>query len=68
MPYLLYLAQKAAGPDLPPEVRFRAAMLHGAIEDFSAMLGTSFLGLSSSTPASRVFEGYAHDHFREPRE
>lgn len=68
MPYLLYLAQKAAGPDLPPEVRFRAAILHGAIEGFSATVGTSFLGLPSSAPASRVFEAYAHDHLREPRE
>ncbi len=68
MPYLLYLANEAAEKDRPSEVRFRAAMLHDAIEDFSSMLGTSFLGLSSSIPAGRVLQAYARDHFREPRE
>lgn len=62
MPYLLRLAEKAGDAACAPEVRARAVMLRGAIEEFSATLASRFLGLSPSTPTEEVMEAYARDH------
>jgi len=64
LPYLLRLAERAGGADLPPEVRLRASMLRGAVGAISAMLASkAFLGLSSGS-TEEVLEAYARDHLR----
>ncbi len=63
MPYVARLAEKTGGADRPRAVRLRAAMLQGAIDDFSATIGSHFLGLSAA-PTDKVLEAYASDHLR----
>lgn len=61
MPYLLELVEKASDGECAPEVRMRAMMLHGAIENFSTTVASRFLGLPPSTPTEQVIEAYARD-------
>lgn len=61
MPCLLRLAEEGTDADCAPGVRMRASMLRSAIEDFSATLGTRFLGLSSAS-TDKVLTAYARDN------
>lgn len=67
MPYLVRLAKSGGGEDRPSEVRLRAAVLDGAIDDFSTTVTSYFLDLSSS-PTEEVLKAYARDQFHAPRE
>ena len=67
MPYLLRLAQEGDGEDCAPGVRLRASMLEGAIEDFSATIGTRFLDLPSAS-SDKVLAAYARDNLHAPSE
>jgi hypothetical protein len=67
MPYLLRLARDGESEDLPPAVRMRAAMLRGAIDDFSATVGSRFLSLPSSS-TDKILEAYARDNLHAPPE
>jgi hypothetical protein len=62
MPYLLELVEKASDAACAPEVRVRATMLRGAIEEFSTTVASRFLGLSPSAPPAEIMEAYARDH------
>lgn len=68
MPYLFRLAQSAGRGDRPPEVRFRATMLHAAIDDFSSTVASYFLDLPPSSPTDDVLAAYARDQHHAPRE
>jgi voltage-gated potassium channel Kch len=64
LPYLLRLAEKAGGEGSAPEVRLRAVMLRGAIEDFSNRLASkAFLGLEAAS-TEKVLWAYADDHLQ----
>jgi hypothetical protein len=65
MPWLLRLAQEGNGADCAPGVRLRASMLRGAIEDFSATVGTHFLDLPSAS-IDKVLAAYARDNLHAP--
>ncbi len=65
LPYLADLARSADRRDLPPEVRLRAALLRGAIDDLAATVGSRFLDLPSAS-TDEILTAYARDHFREP--
>jgi voltage-gated potassium channel Kch len=67
MPCLLRLAEKGDSEDCAPGVRMRANMLHCAIEDFSATVGSRFLGLQS-TSIEKVLKAYARDNLHAPPE
>lgn len=64
LPYLLDLAERASNPECPPDIRARAAMLRGAIDELSVTLGTRFLGLPSAS-TEEVVEAYARDHLHD---
>ncbi len=64
---LLDLAQEGVGENNPPAVRLSARELCGALDDLSATIATSFLGLSSA-PTRKVLEAYARNHLRESSE
>ncbi len=67
LPYLLGLAEKAGGEELPPEVWLRAGMLRGAIEDFSNRVASkAFLGLEAAS-TEQVLRAYADDHLQAPK-
>ena len=61
MPYLLELVEKASDAECAPEVRMRAMMLHGAVDQFSTTVASRFLGLPPATPTEQVIEAYARD-------
>jgi hypothetical protein len=61
VPYLARLAEQADGADHPPQVRMRVAMLADALEDFSATIGSDFLGMPSASTAE-ILTAYARDH------
>lgn len=63
LPYLFWLAQEGTREGCPSEVILRAAVLRGAVEDFSATIASRFLKVSPS-PVERVLEEYAEDHLR----
>lgn len=66
MPKLLRLAEKGVLTDRPA-VRRRAAMLWGAVEDFSiTLMARGFVNLSP-TDAPEVLKAYARDHFYVPK-
>jgi hypothetical protein len=65
MPYLARLAEMGSGADCPPAVRLQAAALRVAIDDFSALVGSRLLDLSSAPP-DEVLAAYARDHFHGP--
>lgn len=68
LPYLLRLAEKAGGEGSAPEVRLRAVMLRGAIEDFSNRVASkAFLGLEAAS-TEKVLWAYADDHLQTRRE
>lgn len=67
MPYLLRLAREGESEDLAPGVRIRASMLRGAIDDFSATVGSRFLSLPSSS-TDKILEAYARDNLHVPPE
>jgi hypothetical protein len=60
---LLRIAEEGVGDDNPPAVRLSARELRGALDEFSATIASSFLGLSSA-PTDKVLEAYARDHLR----
>ena len=62
MPFLLHLADEGASEDCSSGVRMRANMLRGAIDDFSATVGSRFLNLAPSAPPERVLVAYARDN------
>ncbi len=64
MPYLVRLAEHGNGVGHAPQVRRRAVMLGGALEDFSETLGVGFLGMPSASP-EEVLRAYARDHFHD---
>lgn len=61
LPYLVWLAEEGGREVCPKETRLYAAVLSGAIEDFSATVASRFLGVAPSSP-HRVLEEYANDH------
>jgi len=61
MPCLLRLAREGDSADCSPGVRIRASMLRGAIEDFSATVGSRFLALPSAS-TDKVLTAYARDN------
>lgn len=64
LPYLLRLAEKASGEELPPEVRLRARILRDGIEDFSKTVASkAFLRLGSAS-TEKVLLAYADDHLQ----
>lgn len=64
LPYLLCPAERVGGEGSAPEVRLRAAMLRGAIEDFSNRVASkAFLGLPSAS-TWEALEAYAEDHLQ----
>lgn len=66
MPYLVRVAQSAGREDRPPEVRFRARMLHDAIDDFSSTVASYFLDLPPSSPTAAILAAYARDQRHAP--
>ena len=68
MPYLTRLAERASDPGCPREVRLRAVMLRATLDDFSAMVASSYLHGSSTTSTSEVLKAYTRDHFHVPQE
>lgn len=58
---LLRLAEEGDKADRSPGVRMRARMLRSAIEDFSATVGSRFLGLPSAS-TDKVLAAYARDN------
>jgi len=67
MPCLLRLAEEGDDEDCSPGVRLRANMLRSAIDDFSATVGSRFLGLRPAS-TEKVLSAYAHDHLHDPHE
>lgn len=65
MPKVLRLAEKGAATDRPA---LRAAMLRGAVEDFSRTLIARGFVNPSSDDTTAVLEAYARDHFYAPKE
>jgi hypothetical protein len=63
LPYLLWLAEEGTREGCPSEIILRAAVLRGAVEDFSATVASRFLKVPPS-PVERVLEEYARDHLR----
>ncbi len=68
LPYLLRLAEKASGEELPPEVRLRAGLLRGGIEDFSNRVASKALLDLGAAPTEKVLRAYADDHLQPPGE
>ncbi len=66
MPYLVRLAESAGRADQPPELRFRATMLHDAIDDFSSTVASYFLDLPPSSSTDDVLAAYARDQRHAP--
>ena len=66
MPYFVRLAESAGREDQAQQVRFRARMLHDAIDDFSTTVASYFLDLSSS-PTDAILAAYACDQHHAPR-
>jgi hypothetical protein len=64
-PYLARLAERYGDADQPQAVRLRAAVLRGALDDFSSTIASQYLG-RSPTPTGEVLDAYARDHLREP--
>jgi Ion channel len=62
LPYLVWLAEEGGREDPLPEVRLYAAMLHRAIDHFSATIAARFLGVA---PSHRVLQEYYRDHLCE---
>jgi hypothetical protein len=62
LPYLVWLAEEGGREDRPPEVRLYAAMLHRAIDHFSATIASRFLGVA---PSHWVLQEYSRDHLYE---
>lgn len=62
---LLRLAREGGGEGNPPAVRLRAGALSSALDDFSALIGSSFLGLPSAS-TEKVLAAYARDHLGAP--
>ncbi len=67
IPYLLHLAEEGDSEDCAPGVRMRASMLGGAIEDFSATVGSRFLDLPSAS-TEKILTAYARDNLHSPPE
>jgi hypothetical protein len=67
MPCLLRLAEEGDDEDCSPGVRLRANMLRSAIDDFSATVGSRFLGLRPAS-TEKVLSAYAHDNLHTPQE
>ena len=65
MPYLMELAQRAGEEAHPAPVRFQAALLSRAVDDFAAPLHRNFLPHVDPPTTQRVRAEYARDH--EPR-
>lgn len=64
LPSLVRLAQR--GTDVgQPAVRLGAALLHGAIQDFSRILASRFLEHTSGSTGD-ILGAYIQDHLREP--
>lgn len=63
LPYLLHLAEQECQLPGAPAVRLQAAMLRGAIDDLSSVLGARFLRLPLA-PTEQVLAAYARDHQR----
>jgi hypothetical protein len=61
-PYLLELADRGLGEDMPAEVRLRAGMLRDALEDLAVTTARRFHG--SPGPVEAVLRAYARDHVR----
>jgi hypothetical protein len=61
MQVLVRSAEKGYGADCAPVVRLRAAVLRGALEDFSGMIASRFLGLDSAS-TDEVLAAYARDY------
>jgi hypothetical protein len=62
MLYVVDLAGRASQDTYRPEIRFQAARLQGAVDDFAKTLATDFLGMSSK-PVDQVLVAYAREHF-----
>ena len=62
MPYLDRLATRASGPECPPEVRLRAAMLRATVDDFSSVVASQYLRGSPTTSTGEILEAFARDH------
>jgi hypothetical protein len=67
MPCLLRLAEEGDDENCSPGVRLRAIMLRSAIDDFSATVGSRFLGLRPAS-TEKVLTAYAHDNLHAPPE
>lgn len=65
MPSLLRLAEEGRSTSCPPAVRLRAAMLRGAIDDFSDTVASRFVRVPS-TSTDKILEAYARDHLHLP--
>lgn len=66
LPHLLRLAEKASGEAVPPEVRLRARMLRGGIEDFSNRVASKAFLRLEATSTEKVLRAYADDHLQVP--
>lgn len=67
LPYLLRLSARLAGErEMLPETRLRALMLHGAIEELAARIGTTFLNLEGVS-TEEILTAYARDHLQAGR-
>ena len=64
LPYLVWLTEEGSRESCPPETRFYAAVLRGAIDHFSTTIASRFLGVSPS-PSHRVLQEYSRDHLCE---
>ena len=64
VPDLLHLAE-TGGVSHSPGVRVSARMLRGAIDDFSAVLGSRFLGLPAAK-TEKILAAFARDNLRAP--
>ncbi len=62
---LLRIAEEGVGENDSPAVRLSANELRSTADDFSAMLASSFLGLSSAS-TEEVLKAYARDQLRDP--
>ncbi|MBV9453600.1 MAG: two pore domain potassium channel family protein [Rubrobacter sp.] len=67
MPCLLRLAGEGDDEDCSPGIRLRANMLRNAIDDFSATVGSRFLGLRPAS-TEKILTAYAHDNLHAPPE
>ncbi len=61
---LLHIAKEGVGENNPPAVRLSSKELHGATDEFSVTISSSFLGLSS-TSTEEVLKTYVRDHLRD---